>query len=48
MTTIQVTLNADDLEALERFVRQTWNDPDLMAIASHILEQVKLVKETHE
>ena len=42
MTTIQITLNEDDLNALERFVRQTWNDPDLMAIASHILEQVKL------
>jgi hypothetical protein len=43
MTTIQVTLNNDDIEALERFVRQqVWNDPDLVSIALHILEQIKL------
>ena len=43
MTPIQITLNPDDLEALERLVRQqVWNDPDLVSIALHILEQVKL------
>lgn len=43
MITIQITLNEDDIEALERLVRQhSWNDPDLVAIASHILEQRNL------
>jgi hypothetical protein len=46
MTTIQITLNEDDIEALERLVRQhSWNDPDLVSIALHILEQVKLKEE---
>jgi hypothetical protein len=42
MTTIQLTLNEDDIQALERIARQSWNDPDMIAIATHILEQVKL------
>ena len=43
MTTIQITLNEDDLNALRRLiVQQSWNDPELVSIASHILEQVEL------
>jgi hypothetical protein len=43
MTTVQITLNEDDIEALERLIRQhSWNDPDLVSIATHIIEQVKL------
>ena len=46
MTTIQLTLNEDDIQALDRAVRFYFiNDPDLVGLAQHILEQVKL-KET--
>jgi hypothetical protein len=43
MTTIQLTLNEGDIQALNRAVEFYFiNDPDLVALASHILEQVKL------
>jgi len=43
MTTIQLTLNEEDIHALELvlFLR-TINESNLVALAEHILEQVKL------
>jgi hypothetical protein len=43
MTTIQLTLSEDDLNALQRALNFHFvTDPDLVSIAEHILEQVKL------
>ena len=45
MTSIYLTLTPDDIHALELvlFLR-TINEPDLVALAEHILEQVKMVE----
>lgn len=42
MTTIQLTLNEDDLKALEQVLRYHYlHTKDLLALAEHILQQVK-------
>jgi hypothetical protein len=47
MTTIQLTLSEDDLEALRLVVYlKTINEQNLVALAEHILEQVKLKEQT--
>lgn len=46
MTTIQLTLTKDDLNALEDLVIALETTPDLVALATHILEQVKLKEMT--
>ena len=44
LVTIQLTLGEDDLEALR--IASVWNDdPTLVGLAEHILEQVKLKEE---
>lgn len=43
MTTIQLTLNEDDIHALELVLMfKSTSEPMLVALAEHILEQVKL------
>ena len=45
MTTIQLTLNEDDLKALEQVLRYHYlHTKDLLALAEHILQQVQFVK----
>jgi len=45
MTTIQLTLSPDDIHALALVLfLKTINEPDLVALAERILEQVKLAK----
>jgi hypothetical protein len=46
MTTIQLTLNEDDIHALELVLMfESTSEPMLVALAKHIVEQVQLVKE---
>jgi hypothetical protein len=46
MTTIQLTLSPDDIHALELVIfLETINEPMLVALSKHILEQVKLKEE---
>jgi hypothetical protein len=46
MATIQLTLNEDDIHSLELVVMFHYiNEPNLVALAEHILEQVKLKEE---
>ena len=42
MITIQLTLTKDDLKALDKLVIGLETTPDLVGLAEHILEQVKL------
>jgi hypothetical protein len=45
MTTIQLTLNEDDIHALELVLMlESTSEPMLVALAKHIVEQVDLVK----
>lgn len=42
MTTIQLTLNEDDIHALELVLKYHYlHTEDLLALAEHILQQVK-------
>ena len=43
MTTIQLTLSADDIEALKQALNET-KDPNFVSIVEHIFEQVKLIE----
>jgi hypothetical protein len=45
MTTIQLTLNEDDIHALELVLMfESTSEPMLVALAKHIVEQVQLVE----
>jgi hypothetical protein len=47
LVTIQLTLSEDDLEAL--CLASLWSDdPTLVGISKHIIEQAKLVLETYD
>ena len=45
LVTIQLTLGEDDIEAL-RIASEWSDDPDLVGICAHIVEQTDLVKES--